>query len=309
MTAAPRRRLGRGLTSLISTAVPVATDRVRPDGAGDDRPAIAESIRMLNVGQIQPNPRQPRQEFDEGALRQLGESIRTAGLMQPIIVRPDGSGGFELVVGERRWRAARMIGLEHLPAVVREMDDRTAAEWALIENIQREDLNPMERAGAFRRLIDDHGLTHQEVAERVGLNRSTVSNFLRLHDLDDFSREAVRKGLLSQAHARVLLAITNISARTSLARMAIRQDWSVRMLDRKAAALAEPRPSRLGPASSTAAPPHRADLERRLGEHLGTKVHVQPGKKKGAGRLVLEFYSFDQFEGLMRRLGFKTGSL
>jgi ParB family chromosome partitioning protein len=263
---------------------------------------------MLPTSQIRPNARQPRQQFDETGLRELGASIKTAGLMQPIVVRPDAAGEFELVVGERRWRAAQLIGMARLPAVVREIDDRTAAEWALIENIQREDLNPLERADAFRRLTDEHGMTHRQVADRVGLDRSTVSNLLRLHELDSFTKDAVRNGLLTEGHGRALLVITNLEARQHLAKLAIREDWSVRKLQGRAASLmgpGKPRP----PTTPTAAAPHRADLERRLSDHLGTRVQVLPGKQKGSGRLVIEFYSFDQFEGLMKRLGFKTDGL
>jgi ParB family chromosome partitioning protein len=228
--------------------------------------------------------------------------------MQPIVVRPESAGGFELIVGERRWRAAQLIGLANLPAVVRDVDGGTAAEWALIENIQREDLNPLERADAFRNLIDEHGLTHRQVAERVGLDRSTVSNLLRLHELDDLSKDAIRNGLLTDGHGRALLSITNLEARQELAKVAIRQDWSVRHLQARAASLGAPDKSR-PKKSATAAAPHRADLERKLGDHLGTKVQVRPGKQKGSGRLVIEFYSFDQFEGLMQKLGFKTAEL
>jgi ParB family chromosome partitioning protein len=316
-----RRRLGRGLTSLISTPVAVPTEdppasettpAARPSGAVLDisleSPDEAPAVRMLRTNQIRPSSSQPRQQFDEAALRELGASIKTAGLMQPIVVRPDTAGGFELVVGERRWRAAQLIGLASLPAVVRELDGQTAAEWALIENIQREDLNALERADAFKRLTSEHGLTQRQVADRVGLDPSTVSNLLRLHELDDFTKDAIRNGLLSEAHGRTLLAITNLDARQDLAKLTIREDWSVRHLQRRAESLAEPgKPhSRKSP---TAAAPHRADLERRLRDHLGTKVHVKPGKLKGSGRLVIEFYSFDQFEGLMQKLGFSTAEL
>jgi ParB family chromosome partitioning protein len=316
-----RRRLGRGLTSLISTAVPVPTEDAPSSETTPPAPPTAEvvdievgsqddapAIRMLPTDQIRPSSSQPRQHFDEAALKELGASIRSAGLMQPIVVRQDAAGGFELVVGERRWRAARLIGLASLPAVVREIDSRTAAEWALIENIQREDLNPLERADAFRRLTEEHGLTHRQVAERVGLDRSTVSNLLRLHELDDFTKDAIRNGLLTEAHGRALLAITNLEARRHLVQLAIRQEWSLRHLQSRAALLADQ--AKPGPTKSpTAAPPHRADLERKLSDHLGTKVQLKPGKQKGSGRLVIEFYSFDQFEGLMQKLGFSTAEL
>ncbi|MHC4990286.1 MAG: ParB/RepB/Spo0J family partition protein, partial [Planctomycetota bacterium] len=316
-----RRRLGRGLTSLISTAVPVPTEEAPAGEMPAAAPAPADvvdievgspdeapAVRMLPTDRIRPSSSQPRQHFDEAALKELGASIKTAGLMQPIVVRPDAAGDFELVVGERRWRAARLIGLASLPAVVREIDTRTAAEWALIENIQREDLNPLERADAFRRLTEEHGLTHRQVAERVGLDRSTVSNLLRLHELDEFTKDAIRNGLLSEAHGRALLAITNLEARRHLAQLAIRQEWSLRQLQSRAASLAEPAKKRPG-SSPTAAAPHRADLEQKLSDHLGTKVQLKPGKQKGSGRLVIEFYSFDQFEGLMQKLGFSTAEL
>jgi len=320
-TTPSRRRLGRGLTSLISTPAPVTLPEhpaAEAPSATPGSPAVvdlsveaqdqAPAVRVLPTDRIRPSSSQPRQQFDEDALRELGASIKAAGLMQPIVVRPDAAGGFELVVGERRWRAARLIGLAGLPAVIREVDDRTAAEWALIENIQREDLNPLERADAFRRLIDEHGLTHRQVAERVGLDRSTVSNLLRLHELDEFTKDAIRNGLLSDGHGRALLAITNLEARQDLAKLAIRQDWSVRHLQKRAVSLADPgKPRPKKPA--TAAAPHRADLERRLSDHLGTKVRVLPGKQKGSARLIIEFYDFDQFEGLMQKLGFSTARL
>ncbi len=308
-----RRRLGRGLTSLMSTAVPIetaASPGPSPPPSTDAHlpPPDEGEIRLIGTEQIRANPKQPRQHFDEQSLEALAASIRTAGLMQPLVVRPDATGGFQLIVGERRWRAAQRIGLARIPAVIRELDDQAAAEWALIENIQREDLNPLERADAFRRLTDEFGLTHQQVADQVGLDRSTITTFLRLHDLDDVCRNAVRSGQLTHAHARELLALTNIDLRQQTAQMAIRQDWSVRTLKSRVKSLLGPRRTRTRTATS-AAPAHRLDLERRLGEHLGTKIQVQPGKQKGAGRLVIDFYTHDQFEGLMQRLGFDTDTL
>jgi len=163
-------------------------------------------------------------------------------------------------------------------------------------------------AEAFRRLSDEHGMTHREIAERVGLDRSTVTNLLRLHELDDFTKDTIRNGLLSEAHGRALLAITNIEARQHLTKLAVREDWSVRHLQKRATSLAGPSKSE-SRKSTTASPPHRADLERRLSDHLGTKVQIRPGKHKGSGRLVVEFYNFDQFEGLMQKLGFNTAEL
>lgn len=319
-TTGVRRRLGRGLESLISTRV--AVSRTPPHsppplpeasaegGPGPTPPRRDGAILMVGTDQIRPNPRQPRQSFNDEALQSLAASIRSAGLMQPVVLRPDPSGDrdtYELVVGERRWRAAKLIGLQQLPAVIREIDDRTAGEWALVENIQREDLNPIERAEAFRRLIDEHGVTHQELAERVGLNRSSVSNLLRLNELDEFARGAVRSGRLGLGHAKALLSVGDLDARRRLAELAIRQSLSVRALERRVATLnGDGRRAARADGHRVARSSHEA-LARQIGEQLGTRVHIQPGKTKGSGRLVIEFYSLDQFDGLIQRMAIEVG--
>jgi ParB family chromosome partitioning protein len=310
-----RRRLGRGLGSLISNpvridaapdAVPQAA-RETPASEADGR--AAARIIMLDMQAIRPNPRQPRRRFDEASLQTLADSIKTAGLMQPVVVRPvpagevGDEGAYELIAGERRWRAGQVAGLTRIPAVVRAADDRASAQWSLIENLQREDLNPIERGEAFQRLIDDFGLGHQEIAQSVGLDRSSVTNHLRLLSLDESIRDAIADGRLTAGHGKSLLTLTNIDAQKALAFQAMRRAWSVRELERRV------RTAQRGPAVSSlhqprSIHPHMADLERRLGEHLGTKVHVTPGRKKGAGRLIIEFYDLDQFEGLMERLHF-----
>ncbi len=319
-TTGVRRRLGRGLESLISTRVAVSrTPQHSPPPPpetsvdGDPNPTPSrrgEAILMVGTDQIRPNPRQPRQSFDDETLESLAASIRTAGLMQPVVLRPDPSGDletYELVVGERRWRAAKLIGLRQLPAVIREVDDRTAGEWALVENIQREDLNPIERAEAFRRLIDEHGVTHQELAERVGLNRSSVSNLLRLNELDEFARGAVRSGRLGLGHAKALLSVGDPDARRRLAELAIRQSLSVRALEQRAARLNGDGHRAARADGQRAARSGHDALARQIGDQLGTRVHIQPGKTKGSGRLVIEFYSLDQFDGLIQRMGVEVG--
>jgi ParB family chromosome partitioning protein len=260
------------------------------------------------VEQVIANRRQPRTDFDDTALSALAESIRTAGLMQPIMVRPHGS-GFELIAGERRWRAAKLIGLKSIPAVVRPVDDQTAAELAIIENVQREDLNPIERAKALRRLADEFSLTHQQIAEKVGLDRASVSNLLRLSDLDPSTSEHVRAGRLSQGHAKALLGIVDVSARSQLAARAMKEEWSVRELERRVQLVQKggavvPRGTTTTPKDVTARDANVADLERQLAEHLGTRVRIQLGRKKGSGRLTVDFYSLDQFDGLMQKMGF-----
>lgn len=256
---------------------------------------------------IRPNRRQPRQDFNNESLDSLAESIRRAGVMQPVIVR-DMQDHFELVAGERRWRAAARIGLTEIPAIIREVDDQTAAEWALIENVQRDDLNPMERSHALRRLADDFGLTHQELAERVGLDRTSITNLLRLVELDAFTSDALRRGKLSQGHAKALLAITQPASRQTLAASAMASDWSVRELERRIRLALDQ--SDLSPASAVTGgsrpSAHLADLERKLSEHIGSRVTIQLGRKKGTGRLVIEFFSLDQFDGVLSQLGYSN---
>ncbi len=324
------RRLGRGLTSLISAPVEL---RARREPAPDEpqtttaEPAILDDaddhptdptvgLLQLATAAIRPNPRQPRQQFDESALESLASSIKSAGLMQPVVVRAraDG-GGYELIAGERRWRAAQRAGLELIPAVVHDADDRQATVWSLVENVQREDLNPMERASAFRRLLDEFEMTQQEVAEHVGLDRSNVANHLRLLDLEDSLQDVVRAGMLSFGHARALLAVTSTTVRSQLAARAVREGWSVRTIEQE---IRRQTSSTGGPSSTrksgktvpgaSANDANLADLERRLGAHLGTKVTIQTGAKKGAGRLLVEFYSLDQFDGLLERLGLDRAS-
>lgn len=296
----PKRRLGRGLSALVSAPVAVEAAATPPPEAGPQ-------IQMIAVAEIRPNVHQPRQYFDQQALEALAESIRTAGLMQPLVVRPDPAGGYQLIAGERRWRAAQMIGMDKVPAIVRQVDDREAAEFALIENLQREDLNPLERAEAFARLIEEFALTHQEVAERVGIDRSNVTNHLRLLDLEEEFKEALRQRKIGMGHARALLAVTNAELRRALGLECIAAGWSVREIDRRARraqAVGGELPS-VRPAPRQV---HMQDLERQLGEHLGTKVELRPGKAKGSGRLVISFFTFEEFDGLLERLGFDPSS-
>jgi ParB family chromosome partitioning protein len=303
---AARRRLGRGLGALITAPIDVPPpSMIEPKQAPPESPAPAQPgeetpYGLIPVASICPNPRQPRQDFDEASLGALAESIRLAGLMQPVIVRPAPEPGmYELVAGERRWRAVRLLGLESIPTLVRSLDDLTADRWALIENLQREDLNPMERAEAFSRLIDRHALSHQDVAESVGLDRSTVTNILRLLELEPEIQGALRTGSLTMGHAKALLSFTNIKDRRRMSSLAIRNKWSVRELERRATAR-HTAPTPPGPEPSV----HLRDLERRLGDHLGTRVAIHAGAGKGRGRISLEFYSHEQFQGLLRRMQF-----
>jgi ParB family chromosome partitioning protein len=326
------RRLGRGLSGLLSAPVqvtpPPVVTRQGDDSSGGDvqtRDPEALGVRWVSVGAVAANPWQPRREFDEAALQGLAASIKQSGVLQPIVVRPvrdqDVSDttksivGYELIAGERRWRAAQMAGLETVPAVVREVSDREAAEWALVENLQREDLNPIDQAAAFKRLAEEFGLTQAQIAERVGVERSTVANVMRLAELDDETRGLVVQKKLSAGHAKVLLGIPAVQAgiRASMAKRAVREEWSVRRTEREVATfLIATDPNRrpmVGGAESTgtvvAGGPRvaEAELERRLSEHLGTRVNVLTDATGKNGRIVIQFFGLDQLDGLLRKVG------
>ncbi|MDG2199679.1 MAG: ParB/RepB/Spo0J family partition protein [Phycisphaerales bacterium] len=318
-TKKKKRRLGRGLGSMINSPVKVEVPgSVEP--SGDVAVATMEPVAAIEdasdgglihipLGQLQPNQYQPRKVFDEAALTSLADSIRTAGVMQPVVVRPAASGGYELVAGERRLRAAEIVGLERIPAVVQDVDDRTAAEWSIIENVQREDLNPMERAEAFQHLQDQFGLTHQEIAEKVGLNRSSVTNHLRLNELDEATKQAVRTAVLSMGHAKAMLAVANLTSRARLLRQCISKHWSVRELERKVRQSSDGSGSK-STKGETEVNPRQSnieDLQKKLGEHLGTRVQIQQqARNPGRGRLVIEFFDLDQFDGLLGQMGFNN---
>ncbi|MCH2154079.1 MAG: ParB/RepB/Spo0J family partition protein [Phycisphaerales bacterium] len=308
MPTAKKRKLGRGLKSMISTPVEVDASPATATSTGDATETLGDvqgGLQFLPVKSITANKWQPRQVFDQEALAALADSIKKAGVMQPVLVRtaPD---GYELVAGERRLRAAEMAGLDQIPAVIRDIDDRAAAEWSIIENIQREDLNPIERAEAYQRLQDQFGLTHQEIADQVGLNRSSVTNHIRMTELDEGTKEAVRTGLISGGHAKSLLSVASISERSRLVRLSIAGNWSVRELERRVRRIQDGGSKSTNAKEVNPTRSHLNDLEGQLAEHLGTRVHIQQqGKKAGKGKLVIEYFDLDQFDGLLAKMGFK----
>ena len=327
-----KRRLGKGLESLLSKPVEVepptsasidttkdqlpenqshetTSESKKPTQTSTSHDSVdPEGLVYLATDLIVPNPNQPRQVFDEDSLMALADSMKTAGLMQPIVVRPRaGEETYELVAGERRWRAAQFAGMTQIPTLVRDLDDQSAAEWALIENLQREDLNPIDRAEAFDRLVVDFGVTQKEIATQLGIDRSSVANVLRLNDLEPTIKDAVRDGRLSMGHAKVLLSIPDASTSTSLASTCARQQWSVRELERQV----KKRAAKNSGTKSTE-PDARAmymeNLSTQLGDHLGTKVAIIPGQKQGSGKVTISFYTNEQFEGILERLDFKATS-
>ncbi|QDU35544.1 putative chromosome-partitioning protein ParB [Poriferisphaera corsica] len=305
---------------VVRKLVEVASDDEEPVGPQQN---VGEKggdmgLRYLAVSEIVPNRYQPRQEFDERALGALSESIKKDGLMQPIIVRAmeeaDEEGHrFELVAGERRWRAAQLAGLDVMPGFVRELDDEQLAEWALVENLQREDLNPIERAEAFKRLAEVFSLSHSDVAERVGVERATVTNHLRLLKLCDDVRAMLRRGDLSMGQARALAGIEDEGIQLAMAKKAVAEAWSVRRMEMEVRKLARGQGGD-GDAKEKEAgddeakvrkAAQMADLEKHLAEQLSTKIKIRPGRKKGSGTLSIEFYSLDQFDDLIGRMGVK----
>ena len=292
--AVKKRGLGRGLDVLLGGSAGAEAAAERPEPSG-------ETLRTLPIEQLQPGKYQPRSHMDPERLAELADSIRAQGLIQPIVVRGIGAGRFEIIAGERRWRAAQLAELREVPVVVREIDDHAALAMALIENIQREDLNPLEEALALKRLIDEFGLTHQQAAAAVGRSRAAVSNLLRLLELPDVIRGFVERHELEMGHARALLTLPEAQA-VALAREAAAGGWSVREVERRAAALGKGAPPPGDkPPSRKAADADIAALERELGETLQARVAVQAGRG-GRGKLVISYHSLDELEGILERL-------
>lgn len=268
-------------------------------------------VSMVSVDAVVANAYQPREDFDETALQELAASIERSGLMQPLVVRSTGNTGtWELVAGERRFRAMKFLGRDQVPVIALDVDDQAAAELALIENVHREDLNPIERARGLARLRDTFGLTQKALSERVGLDRSSVANLLRVLDLDDFSLAAVRQGTLSLGHAKALLSLSDQVVRRATAAAALNGGWSVRELERRvrslsqAQSLSAPKAGDSSPISTRQA--NVADLEKRLTETLGLRVHIVLGRKKGTGKVQLSFETLEEFDHLTERLGLQS---
>jgi len=281
-----KKRLGRGLGSLIGNF-----EQVTQVSEEDKATGISE----LGVDQIQRGNYQPRQHFDEQALQELADSISAQGVIQPIVVRPQGS-HYELIAGERRWRAAQIAGLQTIPVVIRDLDSKSAAAIALIENIQREDLNPLEESQALMRLIEEFDLTHQQVADSVGRSRAAVSNLLRLLDLADPVKDQVNRGLLDMGHARALLALIRHD-QIEVAVIVVNRGLSVRETEAlvKKTLNGQDQKSIEG---TQVKDPDIVRLEARISEKLGAGVQVKP-RKKGAGDLIISFHSNDELEGIL----------
>jgi ParB family chromosome partitioning protein len=295
--------LGRGLGALIPTG-PVATSApVEPGepGSVQDAPqgnVAGATYREVPVDAIVPNPRQPREHFDEEALAELVVSIREVGLLQPVVVREAGDGRYELIMGERRLRASREAGLTAIPAIVRETPDDAMLRDALLENLHRQQLNPLEEAAAYQQLLEEFGATHEQLAERIGRSRSQVTNTIRLLNLPPAVQKRVAAGVLSAGHARALLALDGADAQERLAARIVAEGMSVRAVE-EAVHLGEtgdePRKARR---AATPSPNATADLADRLSDYFETRVRVELGRRKG--KIVVEFGSIDDLERIVQ---------
>ena len=276
--------LGKGLSALLGDDVIAAKDE-------------RASSLLLPISQVESCSTQPRKSFDPEALSDLADSIRVHGIIQPLTVRKLQSGYYQIIAGERRWRAARMAGLTQVPAVVIEADDRKAMELAMIENLQREDLNPMEEAEGYRTLMEQYGLTQEETSQRVGKSRSAVANALRLLHLSDEVRALVEEGKLSGGHARALVPLT-AELQKKAAAVIIKDDLSVRQTELLVKKLTADKPQK--PAKDAGSVDYAAEAARELSERLGRPCRIVTGRKKG--RLELEYYGVDDLNALLDAL-------
>jgi ParB family chromosome partitioning protein len=278
--------LGKGLGALIPTGA------VQP-GA---------SLQELPTAVIHPNPQQPREHFDEESLAALAESIREVGVLQPVLVRERGD-GYELIAGERRWRAARRVGLQTIPAIIRHADDAAVLQQSIVENVQREELNPLEEAAAYQQLIEDFHLTHDDVASRVGKSRATVTNMLRLLQLPPAIQRYVKDGSLRMGHARALLGTPDRGFQEQLARRAVNEDLSVREVEDAIRARTEDAPASgpsRGPRPPKLRPPGLLELEELLSDYLETRVQVTMGPRHG--KVQIDFATLEDLERIYRTM-------
>jgi ParB family chromosome partitioning protein len=282
----PNKGLGRGLDALLS--------------GGASASESEDVLRELKVNQLQPGKYQPRSHMDESALNELAASIKAQGVMQPILVREVAGGSYEIIAGERRWRAAQRAGLAQVPVLVRKVPDNVALAMALIENIQRENLNPLEEAIGIQRLIDEFKMTHQTAADAVGRSRSAATNLLRLLKLPKLVQDMVAEGRLDMGHARAILALESAAQQIGAAHKIVAEGLSVREAEQLVQKLAHPQHAK--PGKSKVTDRDILSLQERIAESLGAKVGIKHGAK-GAGKLVIEYRTLDQLDDVLSKLG------
>jgi ParB family transcriptional regulator, chromosome partitioning protein len=297
--AQQKRGLGKGLGALIPTAPSSVTQvGVGEGGAGTGaQDGEGTYFEEVAIGAITPNPRQPRQSFDEDSLEELALSIREVGLLQPVVVRRVMPGRYELIMGERRWRACQRAGLDHIPAIVRGTTDDDLLREALMENLHREQLNPLEEAAAYQQLLDDFGATHDELAHKVGRSRPHISNTIRLLHLPPAVQRRVAAGVLSAGHARALLALDDPDAQDRLAHRIVAEGLSVRAVEEIVAMGGDQAPKARRAAAKQPTAPGLTALANRLSDAFDTRVKVELGRRKG--KIVVEFASLEDLERIV----------
>lgn len=295
-------RLGKGLSALIQPAAAGSSAFSVPAGHPQQQHATGpDHIRSLPVDQLSPNPNQPRQAFPDDSLRELADSIRATGVLQPIIVRPAGPGRYEVVAGERRLRAARLAGKATIPAIIRELSDAESLRIALLENLQREDLAPLERAAAYERYLESFGGTVDELAKQLCESRGNISNYLRLMKLHADVRYLLARGELAMGQARAVAAISDPQRQLAIAKLAVRRNLSVRQVEELARRADTP------PSTETTAPAprqrHLQNVEEALSKAVGLRVRINAGRRKNSGRVVITYANLEEFDRIAEKLG------
>ncbi len=303
-----KKRLGRGLNSLISTT---RMEHIEQNIADVPEPisqpivnkkVMVNSVADLPIEKINTNPHQPRNQWDEAKLLELSNSIKANGLVQPILVRAMGD-HYQLIAGERRLRASKMAGLTNIQAIVREATEDQMLEWALIENIHRSDLNTLERAKAYQRYITEFSLTQQQAAEKLGEDRSTISNYMRLLDLTPEVQDMLMGKLITMGHARALLSVQDRHEQIELARHAVQKDWSVRELEKHIRNILSSQSTSEEQAVKNQPSPHIQELQKEFMRTIGTRVTIKQGNgKKHSGKVIIEYYNLDDFDRIRERL-------
>jgi ParB family chromosome partitioning protein len=296
-----KKGLGRGLDALLGGAREQGSGLESEDAAVGEAEAMPREVTSLPIELIERGRYQPRREFDPDSLRELADSIAAQGVIQPIVVRPVGVDRYEIIAGERRWRASQQAGLAEIPVVVRDVDEQSAIAIALIENIQRDDLNPLEEAGALQRLLTEFELTHQQVAEAVGKSRTTVTNLLRLLELNDDAKQFLQEGRLEMGHARALLGLRG-PRQSEAAAQVVSRGLSVRETEKLVRRLQNQEQEQPAPTGSKPAQdPNIRSLQEDLGERLGARVLIQQGNR-GTGKLVIAYNSLDELDGILAHI-------
>ncbi|MFY8351838.1 ParB/RepB/Spo0J family partition protein [Pseudoalteromonas sp. SSM20] len=300
--SAKKRGLGRGLDALLTSAKPKVQDveeqsNAQNDGVKDSTTVASSSeLQKLPIEFLHPGKYQPRKDMSEEALEELASSIRAQGVIQPIVVRPIAHNSYEIIAGERRWRAAQIAKLDIVPCLIKEVPDEAAVAIALIENIQREDLNAMEEAVALERLLNEFELTHQQVADAVGKSRTTVTNLLRLNNLNEDVKRLLEHGDIEMGHARCLLALDG-EDQSATARIVVAKALTVRETEKLVRSVLEPKPE-VAPKEKD---PDVVQLEQQLAQNLGAKVEISYNQK-GKGKLVISYTSLDELDGILEKI-------